>query len=528
MMKAKIVRNRKGVSPLFVSIYLAILVVVLLSLLFTALNTFGSSLTERMREEQERRQESIALIGPEALNITGGTFADCLRIHNTGPITVRIRALYVGHQFICDPSKDLGAGDAYINPKETLWIRLYPYVHIELNSTTLNAYWTVTTERGTKSFEIGAKLIWGEPWVPGSPKKFYIGPLMLIFDMFHWRSGTGPWQPGWTIPKGTNKVTWRILVVNIDDRDIVISEKSCLTLISNDNDPKDPLTWYIDPTLSNITFTPGIFTFVYYTWDKPISETGAKQQAITGMKESTTCINFLTFFGSFVEPNGNLTSYGQTIPFEAVRVTTEKMAGSVKLTSDPENIPNDGVTKSTLTVTVTDTSGKLLPNAWVDFYTTIGTLSTTHKTTDANGVATLTLTSSTTKATAHVYAVCQGVEGTCKVNFTPATGIKVSADPPSISKSGGTSEITVQLIKDGEDIHQSGITITVEISSWTGPSGKKPTLTYEDQSGASVKVVTDSGGKATILLTARGASGKATITASASGLDSGNVTVNVT
>jgi len=461
--------------------------------------------------------------------MTVGTFADCLLVRNTGSITVRIRALYVGHKFVCDPSKDLGAGDAYIDPKENLWIRLYPYVHIELNSTTLNAYWTVTTERGTKSFEIGAKLIWGEPWIPGSPKKFYIGPLMLLFDMFHWRSGTGPWQPGWTIPKGTNKVTWRILVVNIDDRNIIISKKSCLTLISNDNDPKDPLTWYIDPTLGNITFTPGIFNFVYYTWDKPWGESGYKQKAITGMKESTTCINFLTFFGSFVEPNGNLTSYGQTIPFEAVRITTEEMASSVKMTSNPENIRNDGVSKSTITVKVTDNSGKPLSNAWVDFYTTIGKLSTTHTTTDANGVATVTLTSSPTKATANVYAICQGVEGRCKVNFTPATGINVSANPPSIPKDGGTSSITVQLIDaNGTNVAQEGITITVEISSWTGPSGKKPTLTYEDQSGASVTVITNPSGEANILLTARGASGTATITASASGLDSGSVTVKCT
>ena len=199
MMKAKIVRNRKGISPIFVTVYLAILVLVLLSMLFTALHTYGSSLTERMKVEEERRQESIGLIGPEALNFTEGTLASFLRVNNTGSITVRIRALYVGQKFICDPSKF--TGDAYINPKETLWIQLYPNVRIELNSTTLNAYWTVTTERGTKSSEIGAKLIWGEPWVPGSPKKFYIGPLMLMFDMFHWRSGTGPWRNGWTIPR---------------------------------------------------------------------------------------------------------------------------------------------------------------------------------------------------------------------------------------------------------------------------------------------------------------------------------------
>jgi len=530
MMKMKkIIKNRKGLSPLFISLYLAILAILLISMLFIALDISSSALAERMRIEQERMQESIALVGPEALNLTEGSIVHCLRVNNTGSITVRIRALYIGRKFICDPSKF--AGDSYIEPKESLWIQLYPNVNppIVLDSTTINAYWTVTTERGTKASETGGKLKWGEPGFPYTSKKFYFGPLMLMFDMFHWRSGSGPWRNGWTIPKGTKDVTWRILLVNVDDRDIIITDTSCLTLISNDNSPKDPLPWYIDPTLSQTTFKPSIFNFVYYTWSKPFSESGASKQGVTGMTESTTCINFLTFFGSFVEPDGTLTPFGQTIPFEAVLITTEPMAGSVKVTSNPENIKNDGISTSTITVTVMDTTGKALPNAWVDFYTTAGTLSTTHNTTDANGNAIVTLTSSTSKTTAYVVAICQGVEGTCKVVFTPASGIKVKANPSVVSKNGGTSTITVQLVDlNGVTVAQSGITINVKISSWTGSQSKKPTLTYEDQSGDSVTVTTDSNGQAIITLTARGATGTATITASASGLSSGNAVVNVT
>jgi len=325
-MKLKSIKNKKGISPLFVSIYLVIIVAVLLSLLFAALSTYESSLTTRMRIEQERRQESIRLIGPKALNMSEGTYAGYLRVNNTGSITVRIRALYVGDKYVCDPSKDLGAGDSYIDPKEALWISLYPHVHIELNSTTLNALWTVTTERGIKTSEIGAKLIWGEPplwW----PKKFYIGPLMLMFDMFHWSAtpATGPWNHGWSIPQGNQEITWRILVVNIEDKPILLNEKSCLVLISNDNSPKDPKTWYIDPLLmGSMTLLPGDFNFIYYTWKAPFSHHGGKDafhQGITGLSTDDTCLNFLCFYGSFVESDGTLTSYGQTIPFEAVQIT---------------------------------------------------------------------------------------------------------------------------------------------------------------------------------------------------------------
>jgi len=530
MMKLKkIIKNRKGFSSMFVSLYLSILVILLISTLFIALQISSSALTERMRIEQERMQESIALIGPDALSLTEGSIIDRLRVNNTGSITVRIKALYIGHKFITDPSEF--TGDAYIEPKESLWIQLYPNVNppILLNDTTLNARWTVTTERGTTASETGGKLKWGEPGIPYSAKKFYFGPLMLMFDMFHWRSGSGPLRNGWTIPKGTKDVTWRILLANVDDRDIIITETSVLTLISNDNSPKDPLPWYIDPMLSQTLLKPSIFNFIYYTWSKPCSESGASLQGITGMPESTTCINFLTFFGSFIEPDGTLTPFGQTIPFEAVLITTESMADAVELTSNPENIKNDATSTSTITAIITDNSGNPVQNAWVDFYTTAGTLSTTHNTTDANGVTTVTLTASLSQKTAYITAISQGVQGTSKVTFTPASKIDVAAEPNIVSKDGGISQITVQLKNaNNQTVAQSEVTITVEISSWTSSPSKKPTLAYEDQSGYSVTVTTDSNGEAIITLTAQGATGTATITASANGLSDDITVVDIT
>jgi hypothetical protein len=221
---------------------------------------------------------------------------------------------------MCDPSEF--DGDAYIEPKECLWINLTSVdPPIIIDGTKLMAYWTVTTERGIKASEIGADLIWnGNGGLP-DPNKFYFGPLMLVFDWFHWRSGTGDWNSGWTIPKGTKDVTWQILVVNVDNRDIVIRDTSCFTLISNDNSPKDPVPWYIDPTLcETMTLKPNEFNFIYYTWNKPYSKSGRSAQDVN-MRELTTNINFLTFYGSFVETDGTLTAFGQTIPFEAVLIT---------------------------------------------------------------------------------------------------------------------------------------------------------------------------------------------------------------
>jgi hypothetical protein len=318
MRLTKFIKNKKGLSSLFVSLYLVIIIILLVSTLFVAISISSTAIRENMKIEESRAQESIALVGPGALNLTyDENYVHSVRVNNTSPVTVRLRGLYLDHKFICDPS-DL-EGDSYIKPKGSLWIKLYPAYQIEFTSN-LNSIWSVTTERGTKAFETGANLTYGNGGTY-VPNKFYFGPLMLIFDVFHWQSDDGIWRNGWTIPKGTPDVTWRILIVNVDNRDIELEETSCFTLISNDNSPKDPKVWYIDPTKSSTLLKPGIYNFLYYTWSKPYSQGGSSKHGITGMSESTTCINFLTFFGSFIDANGT-TPFGQTVPFEAVLVIT--------------------------------------------------------------------------------------------------------------------------------------------------------------------------------------------------------------
>lgn len=521
------IKRRRGLSPLFGSVYLIIIGFLLISTLFITTSISGSALAENMKMEQERMQERILLVGPNGINLTSSLMVHGLRVNNTGSITVRIRALYIDQQFVCDPSQFIG--DSYIEPKEAIWIPLLTnLVNIHFNETTINGIWTVTTERGSYASETGGYLLWGSPDDPISfPKAFWIGPFMIMFDVFHWRSGAGVWRSGWTIPKGTKDVTWRILVVNVDDRDIIIEDKSCFTLISNENSPKDPLPWYIDPTLTTMTFKPGVFNFVHYTWSKPMSEGGAKRQGVTGMQDLSTCINFLTFFGSYVEPDSTLTPIAQTIPFEAVLVTTESMADSVELTSEPQNILNDGSSVSTITAIVRDSSGGPVSDTWVDFYASTGTLSTSHDTTDSNGEIRLTLTSSLSQARSYVTAVCQGILGTTSVVFTPATGITVNADPVTIQKED-VSTITVQLIDGGGGyVAQSGISVNVEVSAWTGADKDEPVLSYEGDIGDVIIVTTDSNGRAILTLTSKEGVGTATIQASASGLNSGTTEVEV-
>jgi hypothetical protein len=305
----KLVKNRRGISSLFVTIYITMLAFILISTLFIAVGISRWGVTEYLKVEQERMQESIRLFKL----IIETDYVDSIIINNTGAISVRIRALYVDQVLICDPSTL--EGDSYIAPKEALTITLSDF-SIDFGEA-LSAQWTATTERGTKSSETGINLWAGSDEGYPSSNKFYFGPLMILFDMFHWRSGSGEWKSGWSIPKGTDAVTWRILLTNVDKQAIVLKDDSCFTLVGNDNIPHSILAWYIDPTLSSMTLEPGGWYLIYYKWGKPYSAGGASPQSIVKFQVETTCKNFLTFTGSFADD----APFGQTIPFEAVLVT---------------------------------------------------------------------------------------------------------------------------------------------------------------------------------------------------------------
>jgi hypothetical protein len=81
---------------------------------------------------------------------------------NTGSIAVRIRALYIGQQFVCDPSR---FQDTNIAPKESKWISLVSGTsnYVMLDDYTLQSDWTVVTERGEKSTEKGVYILFGRP-----------------------------------------------------------------------------------------------------------------------------------------------------------------------------------------------------------------------------------------------------------------------------------------------------------------------------------------------------------------------------
>lgn len=307
-------KDRKAVSSIFIAIYIALFVVILISTLFVGISISNVSLANYIQTEQEKSQEQIIIGGSSQnlrANLSTSTF-DSLLVNNTGSLTARIKAIYIDGKIICDPSTF--PGDSYIAPQSSLWIDLTNMDKPpKINEASINGNWTVTTERGTKDTELGANLWLGPPIDPNDPNKLYFGPLLLIFNIFHWSSDGGKtWNAGWTIPQSTsaNQVIWRILVADIDKRSIKLDSDSNFALIANNNLQNQICSWDIDTSRTTTTLIPEKYTFIYFS---NVNGNLPPSPRITS--------NFMTILGSFIENDGTLTAFGQTIPFEAVLVT---------------------------------------------------------------------------------------------------------------------------------------------------------------------------------------------------------------
>lgn len=329
-MKRKILRSRRGISSV-TSLISLLLMFSILTGLFIAFFDYNLAEQEQMRVEHERSQERIAISGLELSD--DQIHISNILIRNTGTIEVRIRAIYVHNgtetTLICDPSTGM---DTHIALAMSLWIDLPSGVAFDPK-----AKITAATERGVKTTEYQALLVYGSPkprW-KYNPSRLYIGPLMLQFDAFWYRKTTqrgtynpnDPWVPGWSIPKGFGYCAWNITVMNIDDRNITINRFSSFTAVPNDS-PSNELSWYLEPTdQENFTqFLPVNETYnIIYIWSAPkrLPEEGGTDSAQKMTLPECTCMVFLTFFGVFHEHDGTTTTYGQTIPFEAA-ITVEQ------------------------------------------------------------------------------------------------------------------------------------------------------------------------------------------------------------
>jgi len=187
------------------------------------------------------------------------------------------------------------------------------------------------------------------------------------------------------------------------------------------------------------------------------------------------------------------------------------------VTAYPANILANGISTSTITATVSYTGGYIVSGT-VSFTTTLGTLSALNATTDADGKASVILTSSTTVGTPTVTATSDSISDTTTVEFVPGSPftVTVMADPSSITADGvSTSTITATVV----DQYTNPVTDTTVVTFTTSMGHICTTCGIDGQVTG-----TTTSGVATAILTGT-VTGMATITATANSIsDTTNVT----
>ena len=121
------------------------------------------------------------------------------------------------------------------------------------------------------------------------------------------------WKLGYAEIIKNDNYAWKVTVTNVDDDEyyvnypIVLSEKSVLTLIATSEGSSDILTWdlYLIPDKP--------YTLEY---NKPVDLYFVGEKIYS---QECGCQVFLTLFGSYPTMTP-IKDYGQTIPFEAIRV----------------------------------------------------------------------------------------------------------------------------------------------------------------------------------------------------------------
>jgi len=197
---------------------------------------------------------------------------------------------------------------------------------------------------------------------------------------------------------------------------------------------------------------------------------------------------------------------------------------TITLTAEPDRIPADGVSSSTITAEVMDAYGSPVPSGTpVDFFTTLGRFPNgssvyAAETPDETGVVSVSLISATTIGEAIVTAQSHGVTKTAAVFFTGegAPGntawITLTANPDSIPADGASSSaITAELkTSTGDPVPQG---TTIRFSTTLGRLSSSSVTTPDDTGRAIVSLISaTSAGTATVTATSGGVTQSVTVT----------------
>lgn len=173
---------------------------------------------------------------------------------------------------------------------------------------------------------------------------------------------------------------------------------------------------------------------------------------------------------------------------------TAAQAGKIAVTMKTDNALSDGASADTVQAVVTDSNGTAMPNTTVTW--SLGTGSSAKMTsaaevkTDANGVATLTLTDPVAESVT-VNATADDLNGSTTATFTavPVSAIKVTMTTDKVAADGKTSDVAQAVVTDASGKAMANTSVT-----WSLGRGSAKNTT-------ALKVTTDANGIATLNLT---------------------------
>jgi hypothetical protein len=299
--RKKLVSEKKAISTIYASVVALLIVFLLLPLLALYFNNYNAVLQNQMKTSEQKTQEALLIADA---TVSQDVITD-VKVQNTGTIAIKIRALYsknnVTTSFVSDPSIYISSGDTCEIPTN---ITYNPSVSL-----------FVATEQGTLSKEYFVHK-WETTGYIYDTENLDIGYVRLRFESFYYsaRNATvwGSWKPGWNPPTGSY-VRWKISVTNIGDKVIKLNNGTAFTLWAGSN---NEIPWYIDTQEKVLPINETVeIVFLVNKPGLPGTSQSDWQQTPTS---STSMMVFLTFLGKVVLSPGNETSYGQTIPFEAV------------------------------------------------------------------------------------------------------------------------------------------------------------------------------------------------------------------
>ena len=177
---------------------------------------------------------------------------------------------------------------------------------------------------------------------------------------------------------------------------------------------------------------------------------------------------------------------------QTIYITFTGNTFAIGLAAVPTSIPANGTSSSTVTATLTDSSGTAVtPGTAINFTTTLGTFSngsTSYKTTtpDDKGIVNVSLIADSTPGTAKITATSDSVSQTIYISFTGDTfAIGLAANPASIKADGKSSAIITATLTDSTG---AAVTPGTPVSFMTGlgyfQNGEKTySLTTPDSTG---------------------------------------------